>query len=175
MAQSCRSCKEPVSIWADKCPKCGAQSPALSHKDIGILAVITLIGIIWLFSGDEPSSQSKPESSPPAKTQEQVAAEQAACRLDLQCWADSHIALSTQCIRPIEKHAKYSFEWTDGLLEGKFSHYKWSDIDKGTVIYLGDKVKFQNGFGAWQHYRYACEIDPIKKEIVSITVEPGML
>jgi hypothetical protein len=54
----------------------------------------------------------------------------------------------------------------------KFDRAAWADKAKGTIIYTGDKVKFQNGFGAWQHMIYHCEFDPATKSIVDVEVAP---
>ena len=31
------------------------------------------------------------------------------------------------------------------------------DRKTGTVTYIGDQIKFQNGFGAWIQHTYQCE------------------
>ena len=41
--------------------------------------------------------------------------EEAACRVDLQCWGDKHSLRATRpCQRVIEQLAQYDYEWTDG-------------------------------------------------------------
>ena len=52
--------------------------------------------------------------------------------------------------------AKYDHESTDGLLEHKLSRWPWEDRVTGTPSYTGDKLKLQNGFGAWQRVVYWC-------------------
>ena len=62
------------------------------------------------------------------------------CRMDLQCWGDEHSLEATfACQSHIESLALYTHEWTDGFLESKFSHFRWSDRTKGVVTYMGDK------------------------------------
>lgn len=78
-------------------------------------------------------------------------------------------------MRLIERLAKFQFEWADGWLEPNFSHYRWADQEKGLVTYLGDKIKFQNGFGAWQHYVYSCDYDPASDSILDVGGAPGRL
>ncbi|MEZ5558012.1 MAG: SH3 domain-containing protein [Pseudomonadales bacterium] len=77
------------------------------------------------------------------------------------------------CERAVEKSAKYSFEWTDGLLEPKFSRFGTND--KGQVAVQGDKIKMQNGFGAWQNQTYTCWYDPDTHALVSVDIQAGIL
>jgi len=65
-----------------------------------------------------------------------------ACQRDLQCWGDKHsIAAAVICAPYIEKIAKYDFEWTDGLLDGKFPYFRWKNKTKGVLTYIGDKIR----------------------------------
>jgi hypothetical protein len=63
------------------------------------------------------------------------------------------------CQELIEKKAKHAFEWTDGVLEPKMSHYRWKDRRHGVVTFIGDKMRMQNGFGAWNPVTYECDFD----------------
>lgn len=116
-----------------------------------------------------------------AATKENAAKEAAlqknvACREDLQCWGDKHsIGAAIRCRAPVEKLAKYSFEWTDGWLEPKFSRFRWASKSAGTVTYVGDKIKFQNGFGAFQFYTYFCDYDPDHEVVLDVRAVPGRL
>ena len=86
------------------------------------------------------------------------------CRHDLQCWGDKHNLAATFACQPlIEGMAKYDYEWTDGWLGAKLERFRWKDRKAGTLSYTGNKVKFQNGFGAWQHITYWCHYDPLSK------------
>ena len=83
------------------------------------------------------------------------------CRQDLQCWGDKHLLKATFACQPmIENLAKYDYEWTDGWLEAKLQRFRWKDRKTGTLSYTGNRVKFQNGFGAWQRITYWCHFDP---------------
>jgi len=98
------------------------------------------------------------------------------CRQDLKCWAEKHFATaSAYCQSPVERMAKYDFKWNDGMLEPKFSRYKWKNKDKGVVTYIGDKVQFQNGFGAFQNHVYLCDYNTITEQVVSVNAQPGRL
>lgn len=98
------------------------------------------------------------------------------CRQDLQCWAEKHFATaSAYCQDPVERMAKYDFKWNDGMLEPKFSRYKWKNKEKGIVTYIGDKIQFQNGFGAFQNHVYLCDYNTITEQVVSVNAQPGRL
>lgn len=88
------------------------------------------------------------------------------CRRDLQCWGDRHAVSATLACEPlIERMAKYTYEWTDGWLESKFPRFTWKDRKAGILMYMGDKIMFQNGYGAWQNMNYKCEFDPVKETV----------
>lgn len=67
----------------------------------------------------------------------------------------------------VQSLAKWDYEWTDSWSEPKLERYRWKDKRKGIVTYIGTKIKFQNGFGAWKHMTYFCDFDPVAKIVVS--------
>ena len=69
------------------------------------------------------------------------------------------------CRPHIESKAKFSFEWTDSLLESKFPSYKSKTVAPGILTVVGSKVKFQNAFGAMQFMTYMCDYDVRKKKV----------
>lgn len=102
--------------------------------------------------------------------------EEKRCKADLQCWGDKHsIEATFACDDIIPRFAKFSYEWTDRWYEPKFSHFRWSDKANSTVTFIGDKIRFQNGFGAWQDMIYECDYDPSTKAILDARVRPGRL
>jgi hypothetical protein len=42
------------------------------------------------------------------------------------------------------------------------------DQTKGTLTYVGDDLKFQNGFGAWAQMTYSCIFDPATKTVLPV-------
>ena len=70
---------------------------------------------------------------------EKKAGAEKACRQDLQCWGEKHLAAANiECPYPIEQLAKYDHEWTDGLLEHKLSRWRWGRPSCGhPVLYRG--------------------------------------
>jgi hypothetical protein len=102
----------------------------------------------------------------------EIAQQEAACKTNLKCLGEKYEnALLSPCSRLIERHAKYQFRW-DGM---RFSRYGWGNTDKTKIIYYGDAVQFQNGFGAWQNMIYSCSYDPGANKITDVAVTPGRL
>jgi TM2 domain-containing membrane protein YozV len=100
----------------------------------------------------------------------------AACRQDLRCLAEKQSpGAGVYCKDPVERMAKNDFEWTDGFLERKFSHYRWKNKKAGIVTHIGDKIKFQNGFGAWVHHTYECDLDVSGTQVLGVRARPGRL
>ena len=99
-----------------------------------------------------------------------------ACQEDLQCWGDRHnIAAAFECDDYVEELAKYSHRWTDGFLETKFPRFRWKNRSTGELTYIGDSIQFQNGFGAFEHYRYECDFDPWSETVLAVRARPGRL
>lgn len=89
------------------------------------------------------------------------------CREDIRCWAeDALIEASVACADAVQSVAKWDYEWTDTWTEPKFSRYRWKDKGTGVITYTGDKLKLQNGFGAWKRADYSCDYDPASKTVV---------
>ena len=98
------------------------------------------------------------------------------CQLSPACWGDRHLVMATSACAPVvERLAQYAHEWTDGFLGFKFSHYRWSDRDRGVITYIGDQIRFQNGFGAWQNYVYECDYDPSTELVEDVRATPGRI
>lgn len=95
-----------------------------------------------------------------------------ACRQDLRCTAETNMVETTlKCARVIERMAKYDYEWTGTTTTEQFSRFKWQDQETGVVTYWGDRIKFQNGFGAWSHMIYECDAVPEAKMLLDVRVE----
>ncbi len=98
------------------------------------------------------------------------------CRQSAACWGDEHMVMAASVCAPVvERLAQYGHEWTDGFLGFKFSHYRWSDKDRGVVTYIGDKIRFQNSFGVWQNYAYECDYDPSTESVEDVRAAPGRM
>lgn len=164
----CKECGHEVSNQAKTCPQCGAPMPKRTSLVTWLVAgLLGLVFINWIVS---PSSD-KP--SPQAKATQPSDAE---CSKTLECWGERHFAAATvRCQSAVERLAKFSFKWTDGFLEPKFSHYRWKSQKTGVVTYIGDKIQFQNGFGAWQNSMYECDFDTYSGRVLDARAGAGRL
>lgn len=96
------------------------------------------------------------------------------CRRKIGCWGDKHLMAATHRCQPmVERSARYDYEWTDGMFGVKFGSYRWKDQRNGVVTYSGNSIKMQNGYGAWQAHRYACDFDTVNEQVVDVRVRPG--
>lgn len=166
----CKECGKEVSNKADKCPHCGISSPATKPGDalkgFALLFVICAVAVATCSDDDKKpvSVDAKPQVS------------DAECMKTLECWGEKHfINAAVYCEKPIERLAQYSVEWTDGIGSPKFGYYRWKDQPKGYITYIGDKLKLQNGFGAWSNYIYECDFDPANNAVLDVRASQGML
>ena len=75
-----------------------------------------------------------------------------------------------KCKKPIESSAKNNFEWFDSAFERKFDSYITKTPSPGVFIMVGDKIKFQNGFGAWKIMEYKCTYDSVAGKVLDVEV-----
>lgn len=132
--------------------------------------LLAIIAVVAIFRGVPYRTSGEPSvPAPPKKTDGE-------CRQDLDCWAKRHEAAAmTDCQRQIDRRAKYDTRWDSGWLTPMFTRINWSNRDAGRLTYIGDKVKFQNGFGAWAPMIYACDYDPEAKAVLDVRVREGRL
>ncbi len=150
-----------------------------------LVAVFTIIFIGWLVvrcsSSSEPTDKERAgkeaASSADAAAKKAAAAEQESkCRSDLQCWGDKAIVgAGVYCKEPVEKLANYTTRWKDGTFDTKFDRFRWLNKDKGWLTMIGDKIEFQNGFGAYQNVIYECDFDPATHAVLDVRARPGRL
>jgi hypothetical protein len=99
--------------------------------------------------------------------------EKAKCSKDAKCTGRDHYPQAAiLCQRVIEYRAKYDFKWTDGW-GLKFPIMYWLAADHKIVIYAGDRIKLQNGFGAMQNYIYRCAYNIESEKVVDLLLSPG--
>ncbi len=177
----CKECDREVSDQAKVCPHCGVDSPSLIEPSTfsktrdallgaGVLLALGYAGVSYISGEDETTKADRAIAEQTELQKYQL------CKKTLTCWSEKHASTARRlCYTPIEKLAKNNHEWTDTWLDAKFSHSKWIDQEKGLIAYLGDKIKFQNGFGGWQYYTYECAIDPRTATLISVHANPGRL
>jgi len=166
----CKECKKEVSTSAKVCPHCGVKDPAVPAGSalVGLVVFVVIIGgCVTLLGGGSDDKQSPP---PAPKVSDEE------CKKTLQCWGDRHlVGAAVRCASHIEKLVKFDHKWTDGMLEPKMSHFRWLDKEAGTLTYIGDKIQFQNGFGAWQAHIYECDYNPATESPIAVSARPGRL
>lgn len=177
----CKECGGEVSTKAKACPHCGCKNPTTKwyHGAVGF----AIVGVVVLFfigvnADEETAPKAESTSAQETKPSQPKAAEPSdeECMQDLTCWGQRQaVSAGVYCEAPIEKLAKYKVEWTDGMFEPRFKEFQWDNKDAGTMMYFGDSVKFQNGFGAWENHAYACTFDPIAKKVTFVQAEAGRL
>lgn len=155
-------------------------SAKTSNSKTGLgCAVVLLLFMAWCMyaiSTTPPSNRSSSSGRSPAADSTAKKKTDAVCRQDLRCWAEEHlIAASVRCEDHIERLGQYSHRWTDGWTEPKMSRYRWKDLSAGHVTYIGDKIEFQNGFGAWLPHIYECDYDPATERVLAVRAEAGRL
>jgi len=171
----CRECDKEVSSEAKTCPHCGIDNPAASiatpapaggmKQFVGGVFLLLLVGF-----GISRCMETSDED------RKKAAEKEAACKTDIQCWGDKNlVTAAVACQAPIEKLARFSARWTDKTMEPKFSRFRWLDQEKGLLTYIGDKIEFQNGFGAYQASIYECDIDPVSRQVLEVRAQPGRL
>ena len=93
------------------------------------------------------------------------------CLKDRECASDRWVAeADAYCAPHIERYAKYSHKWTTGFLGMKFDRITLVGPKYREVRFVGDKVEFQNGFGAWQRMDYSCIYDPKNESVIQVDV-----
>ena len=153
-------------------------SPTARKIITGFFLLYTLLMMVMAAVDDKPNSiaqstgpandtaQTPPEPTPQEREEN--------CKQDIDCSAKKHqVGAEVYCTEAVEKLAKYDHQWTDGTLDLKFPMHIWYDKDKHSIAYMGDVVKFQNGFGAWQHHKYLCVYDTVAEKVSDASAEPG--
>ncbi|HDY66318.1 hypothetical protein LCGC14_1776110 [marine sediment metagenome] len=129
------------------------------QKTGNIIAVI-FVGLVacWMFS----SSDSETKESKKCYAN------------DLQCIGSKHNYEATiACKTLIASLGAYGHEWVDGILDSKLSYFRWRDIDKSEITYIGDKIKFYNMLGNAVPYKYECDYSVIDKKVLDVRAKPG--
>lgn len=105
-----------------------------------------------------------------------AAAVETQCVADLKCLAERHlISANSECRVPIERLGRYDSRWDKSVFEPRFSHYRWKDQAQGIVTYIGDRISFQNGFGAWMPHTYECDFNTKSRAAIEARANPGRL
>ena len=101
------------------------------------------------------------------------------CTSELSCAVEEHkTSAEVACNSEIERLARlanFSHKWTDGWLEPRYTRQSWDEDSRTAFRLFGDKIQFQDGFGAWQDHIYTCRYDFERGAVIGVEVEPGRL
>jgi hypothetical protein len=167
------------------CPNCGAafvqyvQAPQVKRRGpLGRVVLFLLIGfgvlfVIGILSNSNDSSSSAGSSSPGSSTASSnppstTPASTAPTEANLKDvgYLSGHYEISAEAACEVgaddylKQTAKYDFAWDKiGMLESKFDSYATTVKSPGILTMLTDKVKLQNGFGAYERVILNCDYD----------------
>lgn len=173
----CKKCHQPAPKWAMNCPHCSAKQQPVRAKDI-VIGLLVIAGAITLYSlgATESSTATSTEITENAVATTATQPTDSQCMKDINCWFEHTMpAASYPCQEAIEKQAKYEVKWDDSFMSLAFTQAAWSNQEEGVIVLMGDKVKFQNGYGAFQNMRYTCTWSPATETVLDVAVEPGRI
>lgn len=78
-----------------------------------------------------------------------------------------YVRASSECRGRIENELRYGHEWTEGLLGTIFNSAATYEPNF-SIIYHGQELRAQNGFGAWQTMRYFCVWDYRERRVTKV-------
>ncbi len=112
-----------------------------------------------------------------AELDRQQAYRDAACRQSVTCFGNQHILdAHIACRSGIEAAARYGYRWIVPFGENRFTYVEWRNEETMEgLIFSGDQVEFQNGYGAWQRHTYSCYYSPDTDSALVLAVNPGRL
>lgn len=169
----CKACGAEISRNATLCPRCG--QPRKRNANSGCaLILLALLGIFiygLISGGGGPSADA-------GQTAHGSPVSSVDCKKDLRCIGEKLVAdaeISIACRHKVDARAKNDSQWDDGILSPRFSKFAWQAAPGGNVVLLGDRVRFQNGFGNFVRMSYACTVNPDSHTIVETQVYQGKL
>lgn len=180
----CKECGRHIPKYAAMCHHCGAKFSHGIKKILTLCAVmIALSGALWVSyksytvkKNAAVARQAAIDEKERIETEKRQAKESELCKTNIQCWGKKHRLDATFASeKMIERMAKYQYEWTVNMFRDRLIRFKWRNKPDLTVTYIGDKIKFQNAFGAWQNMIYYVDYDPINKKVLDIRLQNGRL
>lgn len=102
--------------------------------------------------------------------------EKAFCAKKVSCFFTKEMRSKSlqKCRAAVESLARYDHEWLVGMFTastGTFPVIRGQKED-GFVLLMGNKIKFQNGYGAFQQMNYACKYNFIFGTVLDVGAEP---
>ena len=167
---TCSACHGQVSSDAKTCPHCGKPLDTDDRIARAIPGILGCLAVLYFISQCGAPAPTPAPTPPPAQNREEIAA----CRADIKCTGQRNaIAASFACQRELEAYAKYAARWSDDWPSWVYN--EWPDTDKTAIVYLGDRLQLQNGFGAWENYIYSCTYDPDRRRVLEVYLAAGRI
>lgn len=137
---------------------------------VAILVVI-MFSLLSVIGKNYPEVQAR-QTKRQAEQAEQQAKQAAECAVDLKCLDTKYSAEANYaCEKPIERLAKNNFQWFNEWPYPKFSQLRRGPV-LGSMTVIGERIKFQNGFGAWIIHHYECDFDTRTKTVLAVRAQP---
>lgn len=159
----CYYCMKEIKRFTFKCPHCRDVTPfgLLVCLIFGLVSLGVIGRLIYMTTQVGKEFQEE---------------DAVLCASNLHCWGEKNsIKATVFCGSSIEQLAKHDYKWTNSVGEYKFSKFMWKDRDEKTLTYIGDKIKFQNGFGVWVNHVYECDFNPNTNTVIGVRVREGTL
>ena len=166
---SCRECGNEVSTRADNCPHCGVSRASRVGLGWKLALPAIVLFIVYLLKDEDPSA-ARPAAATATVTAAATEEQQQQCDADAKCFAEKYAGdAAGPCRRSVEALAQYDFQWIAGL---KFSVYERYPDNPTIITYSGDRIRFQNAFGAWRVMTYACDFNVVSGEAIEARADP---
>ena len=158
---SCKDCGGQISRNALACPHCGSPKKQKTSVFTWLVAIFFAAPLLMAII----ATNNKPTSASSDADAEEISAANEA--------RNARLRAEVECQQAVERAALRKFEWTDGLIEPKFS--REGKTAKGELILQGDKFMAQNGFGAMNNQVYTCTINTDTQTVVDLQFRDGKL
>jgi hypothetical protein len=92
--------------------------------------------------------------------------------LDQKFGSDAIVGCAAEADDYLRSVVTYDFKWDDiGFFGIKFDHYLTKVPAPGVLTQVTNKVKLQNGFGAYKHVHLYCDYDTQAKKVLGYRIE----
>lgn len=92
---------------------------------------------------------------------------------DLNCLINQgggYDSAAAHCARPIERLNSYDVRWTYNSSHPMFSQAHWLSDGHGAIEYLGDRVEFEDKYGAYVNVVYACDLASDNRTVLNARI-----
>jgi len=139
---------------------------------IALVVLLPMMVVLFFTMGVLSPGFQAQQAKRQAEQAEQQAKQAAECAIDIKCLDTKYsVEANAACVRPVERLAKNNFQWLNEWPYPKFSHLRLGPV-LGSMTVIGERIKFQNGFGAWIIHNYECDFDTRTKTVLAVRAQP---